>query len=123
MAVKKRILCISDDESLLTSRKLLLEQEGYMVLPAFGVTEATQICRTDPRFDLIVMGNSIPQSDKRKLVEMLRPRCKAPVLSIRKPHELPIPEAQFSVDSMDGPGALIEVVRTALADKPNSASS
>jgi len=111
---KKRILCISYDESLLTTRKLLFERAGFDVVPAFGFTEASTICRNDPMFDLIVMGHSIPQADKIALVGLLRPNCTAPILSIRRAFEPSLQEADFYVSSTDGPEALIEAARNAL---------
>jgi CheY-like chemotaxis protein len=114
MGTKKRILCISYDESLLTTRKMILEQAGFDVVPAFGFAEAGTICRLDHNFDLIVMGHSMPRADKTALIEMLKPNCVAPVLSVRRHIDAPLPEAQFSVDSHDGPDALIAAVKSAL---------
>ena len=114
MPTKKRILSISYDESLLTTRKMILEQAGFDVAAAYGFAEASTICRFDHTFDLIVMGHSIPRKDKTALLEMLRPNCKAPLLSIRRHTEPPIPEADFSVDSHDGPEALVAAVKSAL---------
>lgn len=120
MAAKKRVLCISYDESLLTTRKLLLEQEGFDVATAFGFSEASTLCRFDPTFDLIVMGHSIPHADKTALIQMLRPTCTAPVLSIGKAFEPALPEAQFSVNSVDGPEALIVAAKSAVSGKATS---
>jgi DNA-binding response OmpR family regulator len=83
MPAKKRILCISYDESLLTTRRMLLEQVGFDVVAAFGFAEAGTICRLDHNFDLIIMGHSIPRKDKTALIGMLKPNCNAPLLSIR----------------------------------------
>jgi CheY-like chemotaxis protein len=125
MAPKKRILCISYDESLLTTRKMIFEQVGFDVVPAFGFVEAGTICRLDHNFDLIVMGHSMPSADKTALIEMLKPSCAAPVLSVRRHIDPPLPEADFSVDSHDGPDALIKAVKSALGmtAKPTSSAS
>jgi DNA-binding NtrC family response regulator len=120
MPTKKRLLCISYDESLLTTRKMILERAGFDVTPAFGSAEASRICSFDPMFDLIVMGHSIPRADKAALVGMLRSNCKAPVLSIRRHLDQPLPEADFSVDSQEGPDALVEAVQTAVEQKTKS---
>jgi DNA-binding NtrC family response regulator len=117
MARKKRILCISYDEPLLTTRKMILEQAGFFVTPAYGFAEASRICRFDHMFDLIVMGHSIPRADKTALIEMLKPDCNAPVLSIRRHTEPPLKEADFSVDSHDGPDALLLAVKSALREE------
>src|ERR1700745_261595 len=114
MPRKKRILSISYDDILLTTRQLILEQEGFSVASAHRFAEASLICKNDHTFDLIVMGHSMPRADKTALIEMLKPHCPAPVLSIRRHNDPPLPEAQFSVDSYDGPNALIAAVKSAL---------
>ena len=123
MRTKKRILSISYDESLLATRKLLLEQAGFDVVATLGFAEAATICHFDHKFDLIVMGHSIPQADKAALIEMLRQHCETPLLCMHKPNESPLPEAEFSVNSADGPMVLIEAVKAALLPKPSSAVS
>jgi DNA-binding NtrC family response regulator len=120
---KKRLLCISYDESLLTTRKLILEQEGFDVATAYGFAEASTICKFDHSFDLIIMGHSMPRGDKTALIEMLKPNCPAPVLSIRRQNDPPLPEAAFSVDSYDGPDALIAAVKNALNTPASSAAA
>jgi len=60
MPTKKRILCISYDEALLTTRKLLLEEAGFFVTSPYGLAEASRICRLDHAFDLIVLGIQFP---------------------------------------------------------------
>jgi DNA-binding NtrC family response regulator len=119
----KRILSISYDESLLTTRQMILEQEGFEVVSAYGFAEASLVCKNNPTFDLIIMGHSMPRADKTALVDMLRPHCPAPVLSIRRHNDPPLPEAQFSVDSYDGPNALIATVKSALEMESRRASS
>lgn len=123
MRARKRILSISYDESLLTTRKLLLEDAGFDVVPAFGFAEAATICHLDHDFDLIVMGHSIPKADKVALVEMLRQHCETPLLCLHRATESPIPEAEFSVNSADGPEVLIKTVKAALLPKPSSSVS
>lgn len=94
---------------------MLLEQAGYDVTAALGFAEAMEICSNGSTFDLIVMGHSMPRKDKSALVATLRPACKAPVLSIRRHGDLPVPEADASVDSFDGPAKLIAAVKSAIA--------
>jgi len=112
---KKRILCISYDESLLTTRKMILEQAGFDVVAAFGFAEATTICRLDHNFDVIVMGHSMPRKDKTALLGMLKPNCGAPLVTIRRHNEAPLTEADFSIDSLDPPQELVRAVQSAVA--------
>lgn len=111
---KKRVLCISYDESLLITRKMILEQAGFDVVAAHGFTEATTICRLDRTFDVIVMGHSMPRKDKTALLENLRPNCKAPLVTVRRHNEPPLTEADFSVDSLGSPQDLVRAVQSAL---------
>src|SRR5262249_27353421 len=99
----KRILSISYDKSLLTTRQILLENAGYAVISAFGFAEAMEICIARHDFDLILMGHSMPQKDKVILLAALRPECSAPLLSILRHGQSPIPQASFHIDAQDGP--------------------
>jgi len=82
--MKKRILSISYDPSLLQTRHWILEQAGYEVSSAFGFAEAVEVCQTRHDFDLVLMGHSMPQKDKMALFEALRANCKAPLPSLLK---------------------------------------
>jgi CheY-like chemotaxis protein len=113
-SMKKSILSISYDQSLLVTRKLLLEEAGYEVISAFGFVAAMETCRSRHDFDLVLMGHSMPQKDKTSLIAALRVKCRAPLLSILRHGNAPIPEADYSVDSHDGPGALVKAVQAAL---------
>lgn len=112
--MKKHILSISYDESLLTTRQIILERAGYAVSSALGFAEALDVCTTTHDFDLVLMGHSMPQKDKIALIEALRPNCKAPLLSILRHGDAPIPQANYAVDSNDGPDALLNAVRKVL---------
>lgn len=111
----KKILAVSYDEALLRTRKMILEREGYIVRAALGLEEATRACaESEKKFDLILLGHTIPRAEKRKILPELKKHCPAPVLSIRAHGDLPIPGADYSVDSHDGPEALISAVRRAV---------
>ena len=92
-----RILSISYDESLLETRRMMLEREGYEVHSAFGFAKAIDMCRSD-EFDLIIMGHSIPHEDKLQILSKLRKVCKAPVLALMRQGEQPLETAQYVLD-------------------------
>jgi hypothetical protein len=48
------------------------------------------------------------------LFEALRANCKAPLLSILRHGDSPIPQAEYAVEANDGPDALVEAVNNAL---------
>ena len=111
--MSKRILSISYDRSLLSTRQLILEQAGYEVTSALGFTDALEWCKKGA-FDLVLIGHSIPREDKQTLVKVARMVSQAPVLSILRPTSVPLAEVDYSVKSADGPEALIAAVENAL---------
>jgi CheY-like chemotaxis protein len=114
----KHILSISYDKPLLVTRQFVLEKAGYRVSSAFGFAEALELCSKCDDFDLVLMGHSMPQKDKMALLAILRPKCTAPLLSIRRHDEEPLREADYSVDAFDGPLVLMDAVKLAL-DNPH----
>jgi DNA-binding NtrC family response regulator len=107
------ILSISYDEPLLQTREWILKAEGYDVTSAAGFTEGVRHCG-DKAFDLVIIGHSIPRTDKLALIAEFRKYGKAPVLSILRHGEGPLAEANYWVDSADGPEALVRMVKKAL---------
>jgi CheY-like chemotaxis protein len=120
--MKKHILSISYDSSLLFTRQWILEQAGYEVSSALGFAEALEICETRHQFDLVLMGHSMPQKDKMALFQALRENCKAPLLSILRQGESRIPQADYAVEAIDGPDALLQAVESALSSQDQAKS-
>jgi DNA-binding response OmpR family regulator len=79
--VARHILSVSYDPNLLATRRMLLEQSGYLVTSALGFTQALAHCK-GAGFDLFVLGHSIPTSDKQELIKTFRESCPAPILSL-----------------------------------------
>ena len=114
---KKRILCIAYDVVVLRTREMLLEYAGFKVTTAVGFAEAMEHCQ-NAKFDLIVMGHPVPHKDMSALVGALRSmHCDAPVLSVRRHYDPPLPEADFSVELDDGPLAFVAAVKSAVTRK------
>ena len=104
-----RILSVSYDQALLETRQLLLESRGYDVVSAEGFAATIELC--DGHFDLIVMGHSIPQKDKRAIIAELRKQgCTAPVVSLLRAGEGPIPEATYGVDPVN-PREMLDAIQ------------
>jgi DNA-binding response OmpR family regulator len=91
MVSKARILSISYDEALLAVRRMLLENAGFEVVTALGFTEALVQCEME-KFDLIIIGHTIPRSDKEALVANIKLKKCGPVLSLRRPGDYQWPE-------------------------------
>jgi DNA-binding response OmpR family regulator len=112
----KRILSVSYDRALLATRKMLLEQKGYIVTSALGFREAIEHCQNGT-FDLFILGHSIPEKDKLHLIETFRGSCPAPILSLER-----IGEKQMPCDfhaSPDNPEKFLQVVDDILAGQEN----
>ena len=110
-----RILSISYDSSLLYTRQAMLEMAGYEVVSAVGFAEAIEQCSGE--FDLIIMGHSIPQKDKRAIIATLHQHgCVAPLLSLLRQGEHKIPEAVHAVDPHH-PDELLNAVKWMLAER------
>ena len=92
--MSKRILSVSYDQNLLTTRGLLLQREGYVICSAFGFTEAMARCGGGS-FDLFIIGHSIPHTDKEELIKAFRSKSKAPVLSLNRPGEKTVDHAEY----------------------------
>jgi DNA-binding response OmpR family regulator len=77
---KARVLTIGNDESALEIWRLLLESKGHTAVASSGAA-ALQQCAHGP-FDVLILGRSVPDADKKKLIEGLRQCCPAPVISV-----------------------------------------
>ena len=111
-----RIFSISYDRSLLATRELMLRQTGCEVVGALGYDDAIDKAAAD-HFDLIIMGHSIPQKDKRAIVAAIRQRgCQAPVISLLRYGEHSIPEAARAIDP--DPKHLLATVKEMLGSGP-----
>ena len=95
-----RILSISYDKALLQTRELILSREGFEVESAVGFSAARHACEKG-KFDLVIMGHSIPPEDKAAIIEQLRAGCDTPVLALHRPNESPLKTAEYNLDSWD----------------------
>lgn len=106
------LLSVSYDESLLRTRHWILETAGFNVTSALGFAQAANHFQTGT-FDLVIIGHSIPHKDREALLKVLRKReCR--VLALCKPGDPPLPGIAHSIDTWDGPEALIAAVRKTL---------
>lgn len=74
------ILSVSYDLNLLNTRQLMLEASGYTVTLAEGYVDAIRKCRAS-NYDLLIIGHSIPDTDKERLVREMSENCPCPVLA------------------------------------------
>jgi CheY-like chemotaxis protein len=95
-----RILSISYNQPLLQTRELILSREGFQVKSALGFSAAVHACENE-KFDLVIMGHSIPTADQAFIIEKLKALSNAPVLALRRPHDGPLESAQYNLDPED----------------------
>lgn len=114
-----RILSVSYDQALLSSRQLLLESLGCEVVSASDFGHALQHCNRGSGFELFVLGHSIPATDKEKLVAAFRTHCSAPVIALKKFGEEPTSSADFEIEPE--PGQLLQVISRVISGHAASA--
>ncbi len=112
-SLMSKILSISYDVSLLLTRKLLLEQMGFEVVSAERFEVACDACEAEnEKFDLVVLGHSIPRQDKERIITGVRQKCRSPILALLMPHESSVRGADRSVDA--DPNVFLATVREML---------
>jgi DNA-binding response OmpR family regulator len=98
------------------TRELLLQQLGHRVFSAEGFAQAYEECSSkDRKFDLILLGHSIPRKDKKAIIAHCQQTCKCPVLALLRPPQPPIEEATLCIESGD-PAALMTAIRQLLPE-------
>jgi two-component system, OmpR family, response regulator CpxR len=86
MRPKKTILCVDDNEQILSVRTFLLETRGYRVLSALTAQEALELVTgsTPGSIDLLLCDLIMPQMDGNELVrraKQLHPGLPAMIIS------------------------------------------
>jgi CheY-like chemotaxis protein len=114
-----RILSVSYDLPLLSSRRLLLESLGCEVVSASDFGQALKQCSNGTRFDLFVLGHSIPNADKNALITTFRSYRSAPIVALSKMGEEPAMGADFQIEPEPGP--LLEVISRIIEGEAASA--
>jgi DNA-binding response OmpR family regulator len=80
------MLCISNDETLLRTRRLLFEHDGYEVTSTLGFVAASESVSAGT-FDVMFIGHSVPLRDMQDLIHQFRERSDAPIVAVRTPDE------------------------------------
>jgi len=114
-----RILSVSYDSTLLSSRQLLLESLGCQVISAHEFEEAMRHCKSGASFQLFVLGHSIPQTEKEALIAAFRARRCAPVIALKRFGEQPATAADFLIEP--DPSQLLKIVSRVVSERAASA--
>jgi two-component system, OmpR family, response regulator CpxR len=71
MKPKKTILCVDDNEQLLSIRKVILETRGYRVMTATSAGEALNIFKAGG-IDLVLTDLVMPEVDGTELIDRIK---------------------------------------------------
>lgn len=86
-----------------------------MVDSVIGTSEALSYC-SNSTADLLVMGQSVPRDEKRKIVEAFRRYSHAPIVSLLNANQEKLPGVEYGVDSFS-PKLLLATVRSIFSER------
>jgi CheY-like chemotaxis protein len=117
------LLCIDDEPTVLTIRKMLLEQKGYRVLLANSGLEGLAVLQRE-RVDTVILDYKMPEMNGAEVAERIRGLYPGmPIIMLSAYVGLPESELK-NVDAYVTKGESPEILfRTLLAVQPRRASS
>ncbi|MGC2743445.1 MAG: hypothetical protein WA672_09665 [Candidatus Angelobacter sp.] len=110
---KDTILVSSWDPVLAEVRKTILEKEGFIVLQAKGSARIGTLCKKK-KVNLVLIGYSLPPSEKRRVWVQARKFCKAPILELLRGGETELIESNVFAHESRTPDDLVKTVRAVL---------
>lgn len=120
MKPKKTILCVDDNEQLLSIRKVILETRGYRVLACHTAREALELFKRG-NIDLVLTDLVMPDVDGAEFVERIKhdsPETPAILFSGKiKIYERDTLADVFLPKGMYAPAELMERIRVLLVRK------
>ena len=123
LKVQPVVLIVEDDASLLTSLKIILEQEKYKVLSAETGKEALQKARAE-RFDVVIMDQKLPDikgTEVCKKIREIQPLAKTIIITGYAELDIAIEairaEAFDFIQKPVKPDNLLNVLRRAVATR------
>ncbi len=121
MPAAKRIVSVSSDPILLQTRNAVLRSAGYDVSDATGADDTKKLL-DGSRFDVLVIGHTMPESVRRTLSEMGQRHATPVVLLCLGRGQSSDIAADVRVDSSEGPAALLKAVAGLLGPRRRAAS-
>jgi DNA-binding response OmpR family regulator len=110
---KDTILVASWDPVLADVRKTVLEKEGFAVLQARGSEGVRELCKKK-KVNLVLIGYSLPPSEKRRVWVEARKTCKTPILQLRQGGEPELIESNAFDHESQTPDDFVKSVRSVL---------
>lgn len=110
---KPKVLSVCNDDSVLRTRGMVLQNAGYCVCSAEDYGQAVDQCASR-NFDVAVLSASLPYDDRIALAAEVKKRSPAThVVMYCRIHEMPA-HADAVIDPFDGPGALLFAIEATL---------
>ena len=116
------ILCVDDEPNSLILRKLVLEKEGYRVLPASSAAQAVEVFSRE-KVDLVLSDQLMPGGTGTELAKKIKNVSPdLPVIVISGVNEVPpdADSADLFMSKVEGPQAMCEKISSLL--NPDEAS-
>ena len=123
--MKPRVLSVSNDGVVLSTRNEVLAQAGYDVTTKIEAEQAVA-CLGERAFEVVVLGDSIQTSLRHQLARRFKAtRPSTAVVMLFRNGEPPPPKGSVDalVGSMDGPEALLLAIRNVLPEERSRANS
>lgn len=89
---------------------MMLTGLGYEVCSLVGHDEVERCALAA---DLLVLAHSVPLQEKQRAIALFRTASKAPVLSLLRPHQQKLPEANYAAES-HSPSDFLATVKSIL---------
>jgi DNA-binding NtrC family response regulator len=81
------VMCLSTDDTLSQTRRMILESAGHRVLSVKNVPEAERACAEYP-VDVAVIGQGVPRAERVRVFDLVRKHCpNAKVLELYRPSD------------------------------------
>ncbi|MHB8303784.1 MAG: response regulator [Acidobacteriaceae bacterium] len=115
-ATDTAILCVDDEEIPQMLRKLILQTQGYEVVPASSGKEALELLATR-HFDLVLTDQMMPGITGTELTKHVKSNTpRMPVILISGVNEVPV-DASYAdrfIGKIEGPETLFQAIATVL---------
>ena len=107
--MRKTLLSVGTNHSLLGIRNSVLASAGYSVIPAKSCAQAERLIASRP-LDAVIVGHSLSRSLAERIVETAK-RKQLPVIVLHvNPYEASLPRADANLCGLDGAAQITNVL-------------
>jgi len=81
------VMCVSTDDTLSQTRRMILEGAGHNVLSVRNIPEAQRAC-AEHAVEVVVIGQGVPRPERVRVFDLVREQCPAAkVLELYRPSD------------------------------------